>query len=592
MYDCNHMTDCRIGIQYFISCISFHKYPDTITSKFINQLSFEGKIEFMSEQKFKDPTISDISTSLNRYGIGSISINSIDNPETKDISNDDSSLSSLSFSSGNDASICNGTLHLLKQPFTPKIDEPVQIHIQKNGSSLIKYPKGLVYAILSIPSIFSPIDFIKWLGVWATYITHFRFIRDGSKDRYICLTKFQDLSFASSFSESMQGKPYSSFHSQQCYIVPIHSIEIISNIVNSGKMTIIQTFGMSEHQLVKKKGKNVSSLVPLETGWIELPTCPVCLERIDRATTGIMTTFCHHTFHCQCLSKWEGIQCPVCRSSSSASPLCASCSSTKNLWICLICGNIGCGRYQRAHAYEHFLLTDHIFALDLSTQRVWDYVGDRYVHRLYQNKDDGKLLHQDRMNELENEMDLLLEKSPSLSLSSSKPSSSMYHDIVYSAASLFSIQLESQKEYFQTQIESLHIEYHEKMQNIIIMQESNLLEKDKEINLLREQLEQYQSKMDELDKHIKDKTNALEEEHMISNKLHQVIQKLTQQSKEKQVEIEELSGQLSDLYLHLQAQEKIASTHDSSTISLNQPSLIDPGTIQIIDKKKKSRKNR
>lgn len=579
------MIDCRIGIQCFISCISFHKYPNTVTFKLINQLSFKGKIEFMSEQKFSNPAISDISTSLNRYGIGSISIDSIDNPDTKDISNDDSSLSSLSFSSGYGASICHGTLHLLKQPFAFNVDEQVQIHIRKDGSSLIKYPKGIVYAILSIPSIFSPIDFIKWLGGWVTHITHFRFIRDGSEDRYICLAKFQESSFGSSFSESMQGKPYSSFHSKQCYIVPIHSVEIISNIVNSGKMTIIQTFGMSEHQFVKKNGKKSASIVPLETGWIELPTCPVCLERIDKATTGIMTTFCHHTFHCECLSKWEGIQCPVCRYSSSSPSLCSLCSSTKNLWICLICGNIGCGRYQRAHAYEHFLLTDHIFALDLSTQRVWDYVGDRYVHRLYQNKDDGKLLYQDRMNEMENEMILLLEKSPD-------SSSFMHHDISYPVTSLFSIQLESQKDYFQTQIESLHIEYHEKMQNITIIQESNLLEKDKEINLLREQLDQYQLKINELHKYIKEKTNALEEEHMISNNLHQVIKKLTQQSKEKQVEIEELSCQLSDLYLHLQAQEKITSAHDSSTISLIQSSLIDPGTIQIIDKKKKSRKNR
>lgn len=30
--------------------------------------------------------------------------------------------------------------------------------------------------------------------------------------------------------------------------------------------------------------------------------------------------------------------------------------------------------------------------MDLSTQRVWDYVGDAYVHRIIQNKGDGKLV--------------------------------------------------------------------------------------------------------------------------------------------------------------------------------------------------------
>ena len=38
----------------------------------------------------------------------------------------------------------------------------------------------------------------------------------------------------------------------------------------------------------------------------ELPTCPVCLERMDSAVTGLVTVPCSHTFHCACLSKWGG----------------------------------------------------------------------------------------------------------------------------------------------------------------------------------------------------------------------------------------------------------------------------------------------
>jgi BRCA1-associated protein len=36
----------------------------------------------------------------------------------------------------------------------------------------------------------------------------------------------------------------------------------------------------------------------------ELPTCPVCLERMDSNITGLLTILCQHTFHCYCLSKW------------------------------------------------------------------------------------------------------------------------------------------------------------------------------------------------------------------------------------------------------------------------------------------------
>ena len=52
---------------------------------------------------------------------------------------------------------------------------------------------------------------------------------------------------------------------------------------------------------------------------------------------------------------------------------------------------VGCGRYLDGHAVEHFKETGHTFALELDTQRVWDYAGDGYVHRLIQDKE-GKLV--------------------------------------------------------------------------------------------------------------------------------------------------------------------------------------------------------
>ncbi|EOD44790.1 putative ring and ubp finger domain protein [Neofusicoccum parvum UCRNP2] len=71
---------------------------------------------------------------------------------------------------------------------------------------------------------------------------------------------------------------------------------------------------------------------------------------------------------------------------------CSVCGTSSNLWICLICGNIGCGRYDSAHAFQHYEATSHSYAMDIATQHVWDYAGDGYVHRLIQNKADGKLV--------------------------------------------------------------------------------------------------------------------------------------------------------------------------------------------------------
>ncbi|KAJ3395888.1 hypothetical protein HDV05_003278, partial [Chytridiales sp. JEL 0842] len=130
-----------------------------------------------------------------------------------------------------------------------------------------------------------------------------------------------------------------------------------------------------------------------------LPTCPVCLDRMDASVTGLVTIVCHHTFHCHCISKWGDSSCPVCRYSQKEPAddddslnECTTCGTSENLWICLICGNIGCGRYKAAHAAAHYEETSHLYSLELETQRVWDYAGDGYVHRLIQNKADGKLV--------------------------------------------------------------------------------------------------------------------------------------------------------------------------------------------------------
>lgn len=138
---------------------------------------------------------------------------------------------------------------------------------------------------------------------------------------------------------------------------------------------------------------------------VELPTCPVCLERMDDDKTGLMTITCQHIFHCNCLQTWKGSGCPVCRATnydlddphsqpfgSGVSNLCSVCDSADDLWICLVCGNAGCGRYKGGHAKEHFKKTGHNFSLELETQYIWDYADDAWVHRLLRSKGDSKVV--------------------------------------------------------------------------------------------------------------------------------------------------------------------------------------------------------
>ncbi|EGD82447.1 hypothetical protein PTSG_03094 [Salpingoeca rosetta] len=122
--------------------------------------------------------------------------------------------------------------------------------------------------------------------------------------------------------------------------------------------------------------------------------CPICLELLWDDRQCVATTFCEHSFHAECLRKYVDATCPVCRKTQvmfDDQPRCLQCHATKNLWMCLNCGFVGCGRRQwdgadpnaaaqsRQHALEHYLQTSHALVRQLDTGRVWDYKQDSYV---------------------------------------------------------------------------------------------------------------------------------------------------------------------------------------------------------------------
>lgn len=189
-------------------------------------------------------------------------------------------------------------------------------------------------------------------------------------------------------------------------------------------------------------------LAPPTPALVELPTCPVCLERMDEST-GLLTILCQHVFHCSCLQKWRGSGCPVCRyvqggplsltlnpAPTDKTDECSVCHLDHSLWICLICGNVACGRYEAAHAFAHYAETAHCFSMDMDSQRVWDYASDGYVHRLFQDKYDGKFI------EAEPEID-------EQSVSSSK-----LQTLSREYTTLLTSQLDSQRQYYSSLLQA------------------------------------------------------------------------------------------------------------------------------------------
>mmetsp|Transcript_7367 Transcript_7367/g.13067 ORF Transcript_7367/g.13067 Transcript_7367/m.13067 type:complete len:638 (-) Transcript_7367:29-1942(-) len=151
--------------------------------------------------------------------------------------------------------------------------------------------------------------------------------------------------------------------------------------------------------------------------------CSVCLEPIESQPDtyqlselggGVpLTILCGHTFHARCLARWCDATCPVCRFQQHPYQVscCDICGRSDALHICLVCGFIGCvgaddplrgstlvddgassAHAASGHAQQHFEATRHTYALEVHTQRVWDYAGNGYVHRLLMNSEDGKMV--------------------------------------------------------------------------------------------------------------------------------------------------------------------------------------------------------
>lgn len=197
--------------------------------------------------------------------------------------------------------------------------------------------------------------------------------------------------------------------------------------------------------------------------YYQLPTCPMCLERIDSSITGIVLFFCNHTdTRCRCFSEWGEIHCLVCDTARKAmnhandgsNIACRLCNCKSEIWICMLCGNVGCNRFLNSHAVSHFETTMHRFSLDLHNQYVWDYVGDGYVHRMLLRSSDtqpfvfGEIYEKNNTVSSQHESDdqeqanIILTKLESLRLH--------YNEMLEN-------QLQRQAEHFESEISKLRI---------------------------------------------------------------------------------------------------------------------------------------
>lgn len=120
--------------------------------------------------------------------------------------------------------------------------------------------------------------------------------------------------------------------------------------------------------------------------YYSIPTCMLCCDRLDRTISGIAASVCAcPDDSCSCIFT---SRCPSCRVACLAKEQpCTDCGVVDDTWACLLCGYLGCSRYRAMHVTEHCQRYSHDFSLSLTTQQIWDYQSDRFVHRLVLNVD-------------------------------------------------------------------------------------------------------------------------------------------------------------------------------------------------------------
>lgn len=428
--------------------------------------------------------------------------------------------STIHFVSGNPSvELVKGTLHLYKDSQMTSLEKDVA--------------RSEMLCMIAIPAAYTIHDLIKFTAPLNGSMEHMQVLKGALRNQYMLLIKFKDQAAADEFYSYFNSRPFNSIESDLCQLVYVAKVEII------------------------RESEGGSLPMP---GLTELPHCPVCLERMEESVNGVLTVLCNHSFHMACLAQWGDTTCPVCRYCQTPEEVpdqrCMKCGSEESLWICLICGSVGCGRYVGLHAYKHFQETNHTYAMQLGSNRVWDYAGDNYVHRLAQNKSDGKLVQVDEGGNIVQE-----EKFDSITL-----------EYTY----LLTTQLESQRRYFEEKMieatkdadlrvldleEQLKQERDDKFKV-----SSKLSESVKEKQGLDKRCTQLHSRLNKVLGELQEERDMnkclLENQQLWQKRVTALETTVKDLSESKEKEISELRDQLRDVMFFLEAQDKLANSAD------------------------------
>lgn len=232
----------------------------------------------------------------------------------------------------------------------------------------------------------------------------------------------------------------------------------------------------------------------------------------------------------------------------------------------------------------------HLYSLELETQRVWDYAGDGYVHRLIQNKTDGKLVELPSAAAMTNTTttngigsDADGSRLGPTSIDSMHAEKMEAIGIEYSY--LLTSQLDSQRDYYEQQKSHLENMLISAQEQINVLEKELVAQKEfdrDEISRLKEKGEEevvgWQREKNRIEKRCEKFVEVartlereLKEERAVSQGLMKNLEKVRQKAEIAEVErkktemrVGELEEQVRDLMIYLDVKEKISGAGDNS----------------------------
>ena len=155
--------------------------------------------------------------------------------------------------------------------------------------------------VVGVPSAIAIADFCRFVAGAMATTRRVRVVAGRERSTYDVVMEFADDDAAETFVENYHGRKYASGRAETCVAVRVERVD---------------------------EGGEASAALGTE-----VPTCPVCLDRLDAEASGIVTTICDHAFHAECLSGWADASCPVCRYAHEpeSKARCATCGKDHDL---------------------------------------------------------------------------------------------------------------------------------------------------------------------------------------------------------------------------------------------------------------------